>query len=161
MERNATRTPDPSAFEQNQTIDRLTLFGQQVVLAVDHVSRRATQFSNERFAEWFAGDEREVLNHASDAVRLIGFVKDVAKLRKLAQQSQCRPHYFKHDGLLIGRHCDSSVPFDACKQSHLTKTGSWWKLTDLLRTGGVVHVNIELAFDSDVESVSSPFTLPH
>src|SRR6185369_1920238 len=47
------------------------------------------------------------------------------------------------------------------EQRHLAEARARFELTDLFLTAGLADVNVEGAFHGDVESVSTPLTLPH
>src|SRR5215213_1904419 len=161
MKRNAARAPHPTALNENEPIDRLALTAQDVVLAVNHVARRAAQLFRQRLAYRLVADEREIFEHAPEAVRAVSLVKHLSKLRQLAQQTQRGPRHFEHDGTLPLRHRDGRVALDAGEQSHLTETCARFEPPDFLLPVAFANVDVECAVDGDVERVTAPLTLAH
>src|SRR5258705_10254108 len=59
-------------------------------------------------------------------------------------------------------HSDCCIPLNAREDGHLAKAAAGSKATDLaLLATSFVDVNIQRAFHGEVESVSTPFALPH
>ena len=56
MKWNAARTSHPTTLDQYEAIDRLSFFAQHVILAIDHVTRRASQLFGEWSTQRLAGD---------------------------------------------------------------------------------------------------------
>src|ERR1051325_12049287 len=109
----------------------------------------------------FVSDVGEVFNDTTDAVRAVSLVNDIAEGLQFAQQTQRWTRHFKHYRFLICWNCYRGVAFDAGEQRHLAEADARFELTNLLLGAVVAHVNIERTFDSNVEGVSTPLTLPH
>src|SRR6185503_5831279 len=132
--RNAMRASHPTTFDQDQTIYGRIFLAENVILAIDHVTRCAAQFFGQRIAQRFVGDSGEVFENAASAVCAISFVEDVAERLQLTQQTQRWSCYFEHNRFLISGDGDGRVAFDAGQQCHLTKAGARSELTYFLLT---------------------------